>query len=101
MDTNGFESLLNGAQNSQSQVQQINDTLTSLKPLLEQVTIASIILSVVITVVFIINAVYKLRVERAILRIDKNVQLLLAAQTPPIVTAKPIAEPTPDPESES
>jgi len=54
--------------------------IDQLQPQLQLFFVISTIITVLILVIFIVNLVYRLRVERAILRIDKNLQKLVGDQ---------------------
>jgi len=67
-----------------------------LEPLMPMITIliaVSIILTVVLFVAFIINIVQKHRTHTAILRIDRNLQLLVDAQLGKPASTTPSVEP--------
>lgn len=80
-----LNSLLDGSQNSQTQAQdQLQNTLHALQPQIQLFLIISTILTIIIAVGFLVNAIYKMRVERAILRIDKNLEKLVKQQIPAV-----------------
>lgn len=60
---------------------QINGMLNDMQGQIQFFLTATLVMSAIITIAFVINAIYKIRVERAILRIDRNVQKLVGAQT--------------------
>ena len=96
MDQDSLNSLLGGTQNSQSQASdQLQHTLTAIQPQLQLFLIISTILTVIICIAFLVNAIYKMRVERAILRIDKNLEKLVKHQVPVPVVEEASSEPEP------
>lgn len=102
MDQQDLTSLTSGASaqaQSQSQ-QQIDTVFNKLQPQLQILTAVGVLLTIVIIIVSIVNALYKWRVERAILRMDKNLKKLLEAQvaTP---TGAPVENTPPELPSET
>ena len=81
-DNQLVESILNGT--SQAGDSALSGLTTHLieqfQPQIQLFITVSIILAVLITIAFIIMVIYRIRVERAILRIDKNIQKLVAVQ---------------------
>ncbi len=80
IDQTMLEEQLNAANAQQEQmlqfVDKIQTTVLTFLPLM-------IIVGIAVSIVFIVGAVHKMRVDRAILRIDKNLkQLLDATQSP-------------------
>lgn len=69
-------------QSQQQTQQQIDNAIAKLQPQVEQVVLISTLLTVVIVLIMLINAMYKWRVERAILRMDKNLEKLILVQAP-------------------
>lgn len=74
IDPTMLEEQLNAANTQQEQMLQFVDkvqaSVLAFLPLM-------IIVGLAVSVVFIVGAIYKMRVDRAILRIDKNLQQLL------------------------
>ena len=66
-----------------------------------------LVLSVILTIVYIVYTVYRMRVQKAILRIDKNLQKLVDFQVPVVqkasITEEPekLEEPTASDENDS
>lgn len=58
----------------------IGKTLEPLMPIITTLIAVSVILTIVLLIAFIINIVQKHRTHTAILRIDRNLQLLVDAQ---------------------
>ena len=87
MDTSSVDTLL-GSSLSLSEVRNTLQTeLTSqlidqLQPQLQLFLSISAVLTVLIGIVFIVTLVYRIRVDRAILRIDRNIQKLIAERNP-------------------
>jgi uncharacterized membrane protein len=81
-DSKLVESILNGT--SQTGDSALSEPVTHLikqfQPQIQLFLTVSIILTVLIAIAFIIMLIYRIRVERAILRIDKNIQKLVAVQ---------------------
>lgn len=74
MDQQTLNSLLDNSQNQQQEL--ISQFIDKLQPQLQVLVTVSIVLSVFMAILVLVNSIYKWRVERAILRIDKNVQAL-------------------------
>ncbi len=86
MDTSSVDALLS-SQNLSEGSDTLQSHLTSqlveqLQPQLQLFLIISAVLTVLIAIVFIVTLVYRIRVDRAILRIDRNVQKLMTEQNP-------------------
>lgn len=73
----------------------IKEVLDPLMPFLVILFVLGIVVSVIMVIFFIINTVQKQRQHAAIMRIDRNLQKLVDAQTPP-APAQPV-QPTPAP----
>jgi len=65
---------------SQQQTQQVDQVLNKLQPQLQLLTVVGVVLTIIVVVVMLFNNLYKWRVERAILNIDKNLEKLVKAQ---------------------
>ncbi|USN96312.1 MAG: hypothetical protein H6797_04530 [Candidatus Nomurabacteria bacterium] len=76
MDQQSIQSLLGGSE-SQNQQQLVNQLIDKVQPQLQLLITISIVLSIIIVVLMLVNWLYKWRVERAILRMDKNLQILV------------------------
>lgn len=66
--------------NQQQTQQQIDTIVNKLQPQIQQAIFISAALTVVVLLIMLMNAIYKWRVERAILRMDKNLEKLLLTQ---------------------
>jgi uncharacterized membrane protein len=78
MDDSSLLSQLGGSSSS------AGDTLQSIQGAIQAAFWIGLVLSVILTIVFIIYAIYKMRVQSAILRIDKNLQKLVDFQVPAV-----------------
>jgi cytoskeletal protein RodZ len=83
-----LNTLQNSTQNTQDQMElqmqeSMNQALEQIMPQLQLFMTFFLILSVISVLVIIIGTIYKVRVQRAILRMDKNIQLLVAQQSAP------------------
>jgi hypothetical protein len=84
-DQQAVQSLLSGASGQQNQNNQLMQQMQSS---LKYVLWISAAVSVVVTIYLIASAIHKWRVQSAILRMDKNLQALLALQTATIPAQK-------------
>lgn len=81
--TERLETTLAGAQQQQEQVQaSIEQTVESLKPQIELMVIVSVLAIAVYILLKLLDSLHKRRVEKAILRIDRNLELLVADNKP-------------------
>lgn len=67
----------NSSPDNQALIQQLDDATKNMQPLIQQAFFFGTVLSVVVAMVVIINAVHKWRVQSAVLRIDKNLMKLV------------------------
>lgn len=81
MDKQTLNSLLGNTQTQAQQQDLINQIVDKIQPQLQLLVTVGIAVSVLVTVLVVINWFYKWRVERAILRMDKNIQKLVELQT--------------------
>lgn len=90
MDQQSLNSLLSGAQSSSTQLQQqaVESILAQYEPIIRMLLTIGALMSVLFVIVTLANLLHKWRVERAILRIDKNLQSMVDAN-------KPAPEPVP------
>lgn len=82
MEDQLLNSLANGSQASTATQDQLHSLLQSIQPQLQILLVLGIVMSVTVFLGLLINSIYKIRVERAILRIDKNIQRLVDYQVP-------------------
>jgi len=92
MDQQSLNSLLSGAQSSSTQLQQqaVESILAQYEPIIRMLLTIGALMSVVFVLVALADLLHKWRVERAILRIDKNLQSMVDAGKP-----APASEPVP------
>lgn len=74
--------------NSSPQDSNATNLLSGLQTQLTWLLLVGGIASIVLTIAFIVHIIYKVRVERAILRIDRNLQKLVTAQVPVVEKAE-------------
>lgn len=78
-NTERLETALAGAQQQQEQVQaSIEQAIESLKPQIELMVMVSIMAVVVYILLKVLDSLHKRRIEKAIMRMDKNLELLVA-----------------------
>ena len=96
MDQQSLNSLLSGAQSSSTQLQQqaVESILAQYEPIIRMLLIIGALMSVVFVIVALANLLHKWRVERAIFRIDKNLQSMVDASKPTPEPASVIADNT-------
>ncbi len=82
MEDQLLNSLTTGTQGASDTQDQLRTLLESIQPQLQLFLTLGIVMSVVIFIGLLINSIYKIRVERAILRIDRNIQKLVDYQIP-------------------
>ena len=82
MEDQLLNSLTSSTQSASDTQDQLRTLLESIQPQLQLFLTLGIIMSVVIFIGLLINSIYKIRVERAILRIDRNIQKLVDYQVP-------------------
>jgi hypothetical protein len=75
-----IDSLLNSAGSQSSD--QISQLMDKIQPMLQLLIVISTLLTIALIVLYLFNSIHKWRVNRAILRMDKNLQLLVDAQIP-------------------
>jgi uncharacterized membrane protein len=90
-DPQTLDSILSSSQ----QANNATNLLSGLQQQLSWLLLVGGIVSIVLTILFIVHIVYKMRVERAILRIDKNLRKLVDMQVPAIEKVE-ASTPTPD-----
>jgi predicted nucleic-acid-binding protein len=82
-NTERLETALAGAQQQQEQVQaSIEQAIESLKPQIELMVTVSIMAVVVYILLKVLDSLHKRRIEKAIMRMDKNLELLVADKKP-------------------
>lgn len=82
-NTERLETALTGAQQSTEQVQaSIEQAINSLKPQIELMVMVGILAVVAYILLRVLDSLHKLRIEKAILRMDKNLELLVADKKP-------------------
>lgn len=96
MDQQSLNSLLSGAQSSSTQLQQqaVESILAQYEPIIRMLLTIGALMSVVFVIVALANLLHKWRVERAIFRIDKNLQSMVDASKPAPEPASVIADNT-------
>ncbi|MDQ5982881.1 MAG: hypothetical protein QG549_879 [Patescibacteria group bacterium] len=96
MDQQSLNSLLSGAQSSSTQLQQqaVESILAQYEPIIRMLLTIGALMSVVFVIVALANLLHKWRVERAIFRIDKNLQSMVDASKPTPEPASVIADNT-------
>lgn len=84
MDQQSLNSLLSGAQSSSTQMQQqaVDSLISKIEPQLQLLLTIGTLVSILFALIAIINLIHKWRIERAILRMDKNLQSLVASKAP-------------------
>lgn len=75
--TQQAETLLTGEQSQRLMQQQVDMIIDKLQPQLQLLILISATIMVVFVIITLINSIYKWRVERAILRMDKNLKQLV------------------------
>ena len=80
MEDQLLNSLTTSTQSASDTQDQLRALLESIQPQLQFFLTLGIVMSVVIFIGLLINSIYKIRVERAILRIDRNIQKLVDYQ---------------------
>ena len=82
MEDQLLNSLTTSTQGASDTQDQLRVLLESIQPQLQLFLALGIVMSVVIFIGLLVNSIYKIRVERAILRIDRNIQKLVDYQVP-------------------
>lgn len=82
MEDQLLNSLTTNTQGATETQDQLHALLQSIQPQIQIFLTLGIIMSVVVFIGLLINSIYKIRVERAILRIDRNIQRLVDYQVP-------------------
>lgn len=83
MQTQQIETALASAQEQQEQVQaSIEQAIESLKPQIELMVMVGIMTAVAYILLKVLDSLHKRRIEKAIMRMDKNLALLVADKIP-------------------
>lgn len=83
------QSLGQTQQQTQQIQQQIDSLMGSVQPMLQILLVVSVLATIAFILFYFMHMLHKWRVEKAILRIDKNLEKLVAAQVPVVAEEKP------------
>lgn len=73
---------LDQSQQTLQMQEKIDGFISAVTPQIQTLLILSVLVMVAVVLIAFMNMLYKWRVERAILRMDKNLEKLVAAQVP-------------------